>query len=131
MPEFIVDGQTYETEVLTDQSRSLMTALRFAEQEIADINRRVGMVQTARNTYMQALNRLLPSPIDEGQAAKEAVLTVNDRQYLRASLSGEANAQLQAVLEADKLLKHLEEDYVIAEMARKVYGQEFKMALSA
>ena len=129
MSDFMIDGQIYSGDVLTDHSRSLMLALRFAEREIWDINRRVGVAQTARNTYVLVLNGLLPKPLAKS-SKKKGVLTFGSKKYLRSELSEEANKHLEAILETDKLLAELQEDYAIAETARVVYGREFKASVS-
>ncbi|WP_417504236.1 hypothetical protein [Marinomonas gallaica] len=129
MPDFIIDGQRYESSVLTDHSRSLMFALKFAEQEIWDINRRVGLAQTARNTYCLALKELLPAPL-EGEMSEQGVLNFGNQKFARSELSQKATQQLNAILEVDKLLADLQDDYAIAETARTVYGRDFKASVS-
>ncbi|WP_417551917.1 hypothetical protein [Marinomonas fungiae] len=129
MSDFMIDGQIYSSDVLTEHSRSLMLALRFAEQEIWDINRRVGVAQTARNTYVLVLNKLLPKPLSDS-SDEQGVLTFGTKKYLRSELSEEANKHLEAILETDKLLAQLQDDYAIAETARAIYGRDFKASVS-
>ncbi len=50
-----IDGVDYDTDMLSDTAKNLIFNIRATDQEIARTQALVSMLQTARNTYAQAL----------------------------------------------------------------------------
>lgn len=131
MSEFILDGQTYDEASLTDEARSLILALRFVKKEVSNLNRRAGILQTARNAYALELAKHLPQPLTSVEGVEGGVLTVNDRKYARSSLSEVAQANLFSLTEVDRSLESVMDEYAIADTARLTYGQQFKASIES
>ena len=54
-----IDNKEYEFESLSEEIRAQFVSLQFTDQEIAQLQARLAAMQTARNTYAQALGNLL------------------------------------------------------------------------
>jgi hypothetical protein len=50
-----IDGNTYETDKLSEQARAQVTNLRVTDAEIERLKARLAIFQTARMTYAKAL----------------------------------------------------------------------------
>jgi hypothetical protein len=60
-PTVTIDGQTYTLSSLSEAAKGQVSNLRLVEQEIARLQTQLGIAQTARNAYAQALKAELPS----------------------------------------------------------------------
>jgi hypothetical protein len=58
--EVTVDGVSYPYSALSDKARAQLTNLQFVDAEIARLQARLAVYQTARIAYNNALNDLLP-----------------------------------------------------------------------
>lgn len=67
-----VDGRAYDVGQLSDEARQLVVNVQAADQELHELNRKLAITQTARVTYLNALNEVLPQPIEAQEAPKEA-----------------------------------------------------------
>lgn len=59
MAEITIDGKAYDLEKLSDNAKSQLGNLQFVDQEIARAQAHLAVLQTARNTYAQALKQAL------------------------------------------------------------------------
>lgn len=60
-PVLEIDGKKFAIESLSDQAKAQINNIRVTEQEIARLQVQLGIAQTARNTYVQALKAQLPA----------------------------------------------------------------------
>lgn len=61
MSEINIDGKSYVLEDLSHDCKAQLGALQFVDIEIQRIQAQLAAMQTARNTYAQALKESLPS----------------------------------------------------------------------
>ena len=54
-----INGKTYETDKLSDQTKAQLASLQFVDTEIAKTKALLAALQTARNSYAQSINNLL------------------------------------------------------------------------
>jgi len=59
-----IDEKEYDIESLSDEAKTQILNMRIADQEIADVQRKLAIAQTARNTYANALREELPEGED-------------------------------------------------------------------
>jgi hypothetical protein len=57
-----IDGVDYALADLSDNARAQLNNLRVTDQEIARLEQRLAIFQTARATYANALKNELPKP---------------------------------------------------------------------
>ena len=50
-----LDGKEYDADTISEQAKQLVQTLQFVDAEIARLQRSVIVHQTARNTYVNAL----------------------------------------------------------------------------
>ena len=55
-----IDGVEYDLEQLAENAKAQLTSLQITDQKIAQLQTDLAIMQTARNTYAQALKELLP-----------------------------------------------------------------------
>lgn len=55
MPTLTLNDKTYEISKLSKEAKTQVTNLRFVESEIARLNATLAVMQTAKNSYLQAL----------------------------------------------------------------------------
>ena len=55
MAPLTIKDKAYDISKLSKEAKAQVTNLRFVESEIARMNATVAVLQTARNTYLQAL----------------------------------------------------------------------------
>lgn len=70
-PENItINGTTYAFSTLSDAARGHVASIQAVDGEIARLQLRIGIAQTARNAYVNALAASLPAeaPADDAQA---------------------------------------------------------------
>lgn len=58
--EVTVDGISYKVSELSAAAREQVVNLQFVEREMADLQARLAVYQTARNAYESALQQLVP-----------------------------------------------------------------------
>ncbi|UQB42417.1 hypothetical protein JX580_00435 [Thiomicrospira microaerophila] len=57
-----IDNQEYNVESLSDNAKNQIMNLRITDQEIASLQQKLAIAQTARATYAKALTEALPQP---------------------------------------------------------------------
>ena len=60
-----IDGNEYDLESLSDEIKTLLASIQFAESEISRLNGQLALAQRARNSYASALAAALGSKGDE------------------------------------------------------------------
>lgn len=60
MAKVTIDGKQYDTDTLSDEAKNHIQNVQYCEQKMADLQRELAIVQTARNAYAQALKNALP-----------------------------------------------------------------------
>jgi hypothetical protein len=73
MPTIKIDDIEYNLDSLTDQAKSQLQMLHVTEQEIQRLQLQLGIAQTARNAYAQALKAALPTPLEQVMAMGETL----------------------------------------------------------
>lgn len=58
--EVTVDGFSYKVADLSEEAKAQVRNLQFVATQIADLNAKLAVYQTARNSYQAALQQLLP-----------------------------------------------------------------------
>ena len=65
MATLTINDKTYDISKLSSEAKAQVTNLRFVDTEIAHLNATLAVLQTARNTYIQALMPRLEGTPDE------------------------------------------------------------------
>jgi ABC-type antimicrobial peptide transport system ATPase subunit len=60
MAKVNIDGKEYDTDTLSNEAKINIQNVQYCEQKMVELKREVAIVQTARNTYAQALKNALP-----------------------------------------------------------------------
>ena len=55
-----IDNKEYYLSELSDECKAQLESLQFCEQEIARLNNKLAVAQTARNAYRKRVGELLP-----------------------------------------------------------------------
>lgn len=55
-----IDGISYDVDKLSEEARAIVESLRFVEQEIAQFQSRIAVLNTAKSAYMGSLAKELP-----------------------------------------------------------------------
>lgn len=58
--EVTVDGVSYKVAELSEEAQGQVANLQFVDAQMADLNAKLAVYQTARNAYQAALQQLLP-----------------------------------------------------------------------
>ncbi|WP_229214709.1 DUF6447 family protein [Duganella sp. HH101] len=58
--EVTVNGVSYAVKALSEEAQAQVANLQFVDAQIADLNAKLAVYQTARNAYQSALQQLLP-----------------------------------------------------------------------
>ena len=59
-PKVTIDEKDYLIEDLSDDAKAQLGSLNVVDQKIATLNQEMGIMQTARNAYANALAAALP-----------------------------------------------------------------------
>lgn len=130
MANITIDGKEYDLESLSDNARAQLGSMRVADQEIAALQSKMALAQTARNAYAQGLAQNLP---DKEAAAnkKKDVVTIDGKKYNAEDFSEDAKKQIGMLRLGDQKLNALQAELAMANMARVAYGQALKAELEA
>ncbi len=73
MSELIVDGDTYDMSVLSEEAKATIVSIRFAEREIQALESRIAVTRTAMGVYKSKLQGLLADvqPVKEQGATSD------------------------------------------------------------
>jgi DNA repair ATPase RecN len=58
--EVTVDGVTYKLSELSEEAQAQANNLQFVDAQIAELQAKLAVFQTARNAYQAALQQLVP-----------------------------------------------------------------------
>ncbi|MRW88166.1 hypothetical protein GJ698_29225 [Pseudoduganella sp. FT26W] len=58
--EVTVDGISYKVRELSEEAQAQVSNLQFVDAQMADLNAKLAVYQTARNAYQAALQQLVP-----------------------------------------------------------------------
>ena len=64
MPKITVDGIEYNSEDLSSNGQAQLASLQFLEVQMSKLKSEIGVYQTARNSYVKALQAELVKPIE-------------------------------------------------------------------
>lgn len=59
MANITINGNNYDLEKLSDNTKGHLSSLRIAEQKLSQLQAEMALVQTARNTYASVLQKEL------------------------------------------------------------------------
>ena len=59
-PKVTIDEKDYLIEDLSEEAKAQLGSLNVVDQKIASLQQKIGIMQTARNAYAQALVAALP-----------------------------------------------------------------------
>ena len=54
------DNKEYDLDTLSDECKAQLASIQFVEQELVRLQVKVAVLQTAKNAYLQALQKSLP-----------------------------------------------------------------------
>ena len=60
MPNIKIDNKEYDLDTLSDECKAQLTSIQFVEQELARLQAKVAILQTAKAAYLKALQKSLP-----------------------------------------------------------------------
>ena len=60
MAAITIDGKEYDLESLSEEARTHLLGVQICDEKVQQLQRELGIVQTARNTYANALRENLP-----------------------------------------------------------------------
>ncbi|MRX11571.1 hypothetical protein GJ697_27465 [Pseudoduganella sp. FT25W] len=58
--EVTVDGVSYKVSELSEEAQLQVANVQFVDAQMAELNAKLAVYQTARNAYQHALQQLLP-----------------------------------------------------------------------
>ena len=58
--EVTIEGVSYKVSTLSEAAQLQVENLRFVDAQMAELNSKLAVYQTARNAYQSALQQLLP-----------------------------------------------------------------------
>ncbi len=64
MNTITIDNKVYELDKLSDDTKAQLNMLAATDQEIAQLNMKLAIAQTARIAYANAVNTNLPKSVD-------------------------------------------------------------------
>ncbi len=70
MSNITIDGKEYDTEELSDNTKAQLNMLSIADQEIARLNAKLAITQTARVAYAKAVGETLNESTKETKKSK-------------------------------------------------------------
>ncbi|MEI6543913.1 MAG: hypothetical protein WCL60_10340 [Methylococcales bacterium] len=65
MAKITIDNKEYETDQLSDETKSQLNSLHFVDQELARLQAQTAVLQTARIAYANVLKTTLPDATEE------------------------------------------------------------------
>lgn len=60
MTTLTIDNKVYDLANLSDECKAQLNSIQFVEQELVRLQDMAAVLQTAKNTYLQALKTALP-----------------------------------------------------------------------
>ncbi|WP_417539504.1 hypothetical protein [Marinobacter sp.] len=70
-PEYLtLDGTRYSTDKLSEEARNQMLNVQAVDAEMARLQQRLAIAQTARNAYVTALRAAVKAPVESTELAK-------------------------------------------------------------
>ena len=60
MPNIKIDNKEYDIDTLSDECKAQLASIQFVEQELARLQAKIAVLQTAKAAYLQALKASLP-----------------------------------------------------------------------
>ena len=61
MPTITIDNKEYDLDHRSDDAKAQLQSLQFVDSELARLNAKSAVLQTARNAYIKALQAALPA----------------------------------------------------------------------
>ena len=61
MPSIKIDNKEYDLDTLSDECKAQLASIQFVEQELIRLQAKAAALQIAKNVYLQALQKFLPS----------------------------------------------------------------------
>ena len=62
MPTIKIDNIDYDLDTLSDEAKAQLASIQFVDQELARLQAKASVLQTARLAYSKALKAAIPSP---------------------------------------------------------------------
>jgi len=60
MPNIKIDNKEYDLDTLSDECKAQLASIQFVEQELARLQAQAAVLQTAKASYLLALQKSLP-----------------------------------------------------------------------
>ena len=65
-----IDNRNYDLDTLSDEAKAQLVSLQFCDAELARLQAKAAVIQTARVAYAKALQAALPSQLEQAQASE-------------------------------------------------------------
>lgn len=72
MQTIFIDGKEYDLDTLSDAAKGQLASLQFVDRELERLRAQAAVLQTARNTYANALTAALPRDAVDSSTESEA-----------------------------------------------------------
>ncbi|WP_236014281.1 DUF6447 family protein [Marinobacterium alkalitolerans] len=129
MATITIDDKEYNLEDLSENARAQIGSMRVADQEIASLQSKMALAQTARNAYARQLAASLPEKEATANKKKD-VITIDGKKYNAADFTDNAKQQIAMLRRCDQKLATLQAENAIAQTARNAYAAALKAALA-
>lgn len=73
MPKIKIDDREFDIDQLSPEAKVQLDMLMQTENRLRELQRDVAITQTARNAYISALKAVLPTPLEQMQAAGDTI----------------------------------------------------------
>ena len=70
MPNIRINDIDYDLDTLSEDAKAQLQSIRFVDQELGRLNAQSAVLQTARRSYVSALQQALPSAINADESIK-------------------------------------------------------------
>lgn len=127
MEKIELNGKEYSIEEMSDNARAQLGSVQLTDQKISQLKVEEAILQTARNTYANALLQQLPELASE---EAEDIITVNEKKYSLTDFSEQAKSELASFQLTNQKISQLKADLAIAQTARNAYAKALEEALT-
>lgn len=115
-----LDNLQYRLSDLSDEAKTQLTNLRYADAELQQLHGQLALAQTARFVYSRELAKNLPEKKAPHNKKKD-VVTIDDNKYNIEDFSEQAKAQMGNIRFAEEEIQRLTNQQALVQTARAQY----------
>ncbi|MDY0189344.1 MAG: DUF6447 family protein [Desulfuromonas sp.] len=116
-----IDGREYDLEDLSQETRSQIGSLQYADRRIKETQDELALTQTAINAYAVNLGRKMPKEARANR--KKNTVTINDKKYLIDDFDENSKGLVFSIHKAQKKQLQLKADLALYQTARAAYAK--------